>query len=92
MLLPYLHIPISLPGAQPEGDDPSKHDKVVTARILPQHVQFYHEGHSWGTFIYMQCGHALCSTLTVEQYEKAIKDYWAEVEKPINKNKLRLLQ
>jgi hypothetical protein len=92
MITPYLHIPIALPGKDPEGEDSGKHDKVVSARILPQQVQMYHEGHSWGTFVYMQCGHAICSTWTVEEYEKAVKDYWERIAKDLQKGKLKLLQ
>jgi len=76
-MLPYLHVPISLPGIDDKGD------KTVTARLLPQHVQFYHEGYAWGTFIYCQNGHALCSSWTVSEYEEAVKDYWQRIEKDI---------
>lgn len=74
---PYLTIPIALPGDEEKGNE----DKTVPCKILPGQVLAYHQGYSWGTFLYLSTGQAFCSTLTVEEYEKAVKEYWAQVGK-----------
>lgn len=93
---PYLTIPIALPGKEPEPGQPESGnpDKEVPCKILPAQVLAYHEGYAWGTFIYLSTGQAFCSTLTVEQYEAAVKQYWQEVAKASIKNarKIQTLQ
>lgn len=74
---PYLVIPIALPGDSEKGNA----DKEVPCKILPGQVLAYHEGYSWGTFLYLSTGQAFCCTLTVEQYEAAVKKYWEQVAK-----------
>ena len=78
---PYLTIPIALPGAEGKEGEPAKEDKVVPCKLLPGNVIFYHEGYSWGTFIYLSTGQAICSTLTVAEYEEAVRKYWLEIGK-----------
>lgn len=87
---PYLTIPIALPGDESKGND----DKQVPCKILPAQVLAYHEGYSWGTFIYLSTGQAFMSTLTVEQYEAAVRKYWEEFAKAATKNarKIQTLQ
>ncbi len=77
---PYLTIPIALPGA--EGAE----DKVVPCKILPAHVISYHEGYAWGCFLYLTTGQAFCCTLTVKEYEEAVRQYWLEVGKAASGN------
>lgn len=84
---PYLTIPIALPGKEDEQGKQINDDKTVPCKILPQNVIAYHEGFHWGTFIYLTTGQAFCCTLTVEQYEKAVNDYWLEIGKKISKGK-----
>lgn len=87
---PFLIIPIALPGDEKKGNK----DKEVPCRILPTEVIAYHEGYDWGTFIYLSTGQAFCSTLTVDQYEAAVKHYLQEVQKAATKNtrKIQTLQ
>lgn len=87
---PYLTIPISLPGSEEKGNE----DKVIPCKILPAHVLAYHEGYAWGTFLYLSTGQAFCCTLTVKEYEDAVRKYWVEVGKEAvnNNRKLKLLQ
>lgn len=73
---PYLTIPIALPGAEAIGDKKAAEDKVVDCKILPGNVIAYHEGYSWGTFLYLTTGQAFCSTLTVKEYEARVRAYW----------------
>jgi hypothetical protein len=86
---PYLSIPIALPGDEQRGNM----DKTVPCKILPAQVLAYHEGFSFGTFLYLSTGQAFCSTLTVDQYEEAVRKYWAEVGKQAlnNSRKLKLM-
>ena len=46
---PYLTVPIALPGDEGVNNP----DKTVSGKILPANVIAYHEGYSWGTFIYL---------------------------------------
>jgi hypothetical protein len=87
---PYLIIPIALPGDEGQGNK----DKEVPCRIVPAEVIAYHEGYAWGTFIYLSTGQAFCSTLTVDQYEATVKQYWQEAAKAATKNarKIQTLQ
>jgi hypothetical protein len=87
---PYLTIPVALPGDEGKGNP----DKAVPCKILPAHVLAYHEGYAWGTFLYLSTGQAFCSTLTVQEYEDAVKQYWLEVGKAAAKNvrKIQTLQ
>jgi len=90
MQLPFLTIPIALPGDETKDNE----DKVVPCKIVPASVQAYHEGYSWGTFVYTNTGQAFCCTLTVAEFEKLVKDYWEEVAKQMKRNghSLKLLQ
>ena len=78
MILPFLTIPIVLPGDEGQGNS----DKSVDCKIQPISILAYHEGYSWGTFIYLQTGQAFCSSLTMEQLENALRAYWNEVNQP----------
>jgi hypothetical protein len=77
LMNPYLTIPIALPGDEGQGNK----DKVVKGKILPSNVIAYHDGYSWGTFLYLTTGQAFCSTWTVAEYEEAVRKYWLEVGK-----------
>jgi hypothetical protein len=94
---PYITIPIALPGKEPDpkipGDEGAP-DKAVPCKILPAQVLAYHEGYAWGTFLYLSTGQAFCSTLTVEEYESAVRKYWEEIAKASVKNarKIQTLQ
>lgn len=81
---PYLTIPIALPGV--EGTK----DKTVPCKLLPGNVIAYHEGFSWGTFLYLTTGQAFCCTLTVKEYEEAVRKYWLEVGKATANNVRRI--
>lgn len=83
---PYLTIPIALPGDESKGND----DKQVPCKILPAQVLAYHEGYAWGTFIYLSTGQAFCCTLTVAEYEAAVRKYWEEVAKATVKNSRKI--
>jgi hypothetical protein len=85
---PYLTIPIALPGKEPEEGKPEtgNDDKVVPCQILPAQVLAYHEGYSWGTFLYLSTGQAFCCTLTVAEYEAAVQQYWQDIAKASVKN------
>lgn len=73
----YLTIPISLPGDEGKRNI----DKQVPCKILPSQIYAYHQGYAWGTFIYLSTGQAFCCTLTVEEFEKAIRGYWEALGK-----------
>lgn len=77
MHLPFLTIPIALPGDDGQGNQ----DKQVDCKLAPPSILAYHPGYAWGTFIYLSTGQAFCSTLTLEQFENALKEYWKEVAK-----------
>ncbi|MBK7885481.1 MAG: hypothetical protein IPJ81_18075 [Chitinophagaceae bacterium] len=79
---PYLTVPIALPGDEQKGNE----DKIVNAKILPSNVIAYHEGFSWGVFLYLTTGQAFCCTWTVDEYEQAIKQYWLQIAKQQIKN------
>lgn len=86
---PYLTLPLSLPGDETKGND----DKVVQGKILPGNVIAYHPGFAWGTFLYLTTGQAFLTPLNIEEYEKAVRDYWLQVAKDVvSKNKLKLMQ
>jgi hypothetical protein len=74
-MLPYMTIPIALPGDEQQGNK----DKIVPCKITPSTILAYHEGFSWGTFIYLQTGQAFCCTLSMEELEAAMRDYWKQV-------------
>lgn len=76
-MLPFLNIPIALPGDADKGND----DKQVTCKINPSKIDAYHEGYAWGTFIYLSTGQAFCCTLTVDQFEAQLQAYWQQVLK-----------
>jgi hypothetical protein len=79
---PYMTIPIALPGDEAKKND----DKVVPCKILPAQVLAYHEGYSWGTFLYLSTGQAFCCTLTVPEYEDKVRQYWEALGKEAVKN------
>lgn len=83
MIHPYLTLPIALPG---DPDDKDAKDKVVNCDILPAQVLAYHEGFAWGVMLYLSTGQAFMCTLTLDEYRRAVRHYWAELEKLI-KNK-----
>lgn len=86
---PYLTIPLSLPGDADKNND----DKVVNGKLLPGNVIAYHPGYSWGTFLYLTTGQAFLTPWTVEEYEKAVEQYWIQVGKnAVKKAGLKLLQ
>ena len=80
-IVAYLHIPIALPGAE----NGSTEDRIVKARLLPQTVTLYHEGFNFGVCIYTPNG-VILSTWTVEEYEKAVDNYWLQIGKKAAKN------
>ncbi|MDP4264918.1 MAG: hypothetical protein Q8941_20485 [Bacteroidota bacterium] len=77
---PFLTIPIALPGDDQKGNK----DKTVDCKLLPQSVLAYHEGYDWGIIIYLQTGQAFMSTLTMDQFEMYLKEYWKEVAANLN--------
>lgn len=77
MKVPYLSVPIALPGDVDKGNP----DKEVKCKILPANVIAYHEGFAWGTFIYLTTGQAFCLTCTVAEYEEMVRKYWLEIGK-----------
>lgn len=76
MQMPFLTIPIALPGDEAKDNK----DKVVDCKIIPSTILFYHPGHSWGTMIYTSAG-AIMSTLTMEEFETAWRAYSDEIIK-----------
>jgi len=88
MQLPFLTIPIALPGDETKGNQ----DKEVPCKIAPVSIQAYHEGFSWGTFVYTNTGQAFCCTLPVAEFENLLKQYWIEVAKQTKRSNLKLLQ
>lgn len=85
---PYLTIPLSLPGDTEQNNQ----DKFVDGKILPANVIAYHPGYAWGTFLYLTTGQAFLTPWTVAEYEKAVQAYWSEVEKRVNRGRLKLMQ
>lgn len=86
---PFLTIPLSLPGDPEKNND----DKVVSGKIIPGNVIAYHPGYSWGTFLYLTTGQAFLTPWTLEEYEKAVSEYWKQVGKDLSsKSKLKMLQ
>lgn len=84
---PFLTVPMALPGDAEKGNE----DKVVNGKILPGNVIAYHEGYSWGTFIYLTTGQAFCLTCTVKEYEEMVRKYWLEIGKATTR-KIQTLQ
>ncbi|MBX3253924.1 MAG: hypothetical protein KF862_07250 [Chitinophagaceae bacterium] len=78
----YITIPIALPGDEGLRNP----DKEVSCKIDPASILAYHEGYSWGVFIYLKTGQAFCSTLTVCEFEKII------TPPPPGKNVLKCIQ
>lgn len=81
MQLPFLVLDLSLPGI-PELEIA---DRFVPGKFFPGDVQAYHEGTVFGTCVYMRSGIAFIFNVTVEQYEKAVNQYWIQIEKDVNK-------
>lgn len=75
----YLNIPIALPG----DDNQKLKEKLVDGRIQPGNVVAYHEGYHGGTFLYLAGGTCLLTTHTVEEYENAVREYFAQVGKKL---------
>lgn len=90
MQLPYLLIPIRLPGIEVEGQEPAP-DKTVTARIQPAEVGMYHEGYAWGTMIYTDKG-VIMSTWNIDEYEANVQSYWEQMKALATKSKIKLFQ
>ena len=88
MINPYLTIPLDLPG-DPEKGNP---DITVEGKILPAQVLAYHPGYSYGTFIYLSTGQAFLTPLSIDEYEKTVKQYWKQVTDKGTNGKLKLLQ
>lgn len=74
-MLPFLNIPIILPGNKGEGE------KEVMARVQPEQIQCYYPGYHFGTFIYMIGNVVLLSNRDVKEIEANLDMYWKEVGK-----------
>jgi hypothetical protein len=86
-MLPYLTLPIALPGLPPEYDkdgnlvSEGNPDKTVDCDLYPSQVIAYHEGYAFGTMLYLTTGQAFMCMLTVAEYRKAVTFYWQEAQK-----------
>lgn len=77
MFLPFLKLPIVLPGNPEEKDT----DKEVELNIQPVEIASFHEGHYWGTLITLKCGQTYISKLEPKQIESALAGYWMHLSK-----------
>lgn len=83
--LPYLHIPIVIPG------NAGEEDKDVMARVQPEQIQCYYPGYYWGAMVYLLGGNVLITRASVEDLDHNIAKYWHQVNKA-EKSSISLLQ
>jgi hypothetical protein len=74
--LPYLILPICLPGI--EGDD----DKIVDGKFWPTNIGAYHESYSGTRTLIYGNGQPFLIQLTIPEYEDKIKQYFELINKP----------
>lgn len=84
--LPFLELPVSLPGLQ--NETVNNPDKVVVGKFLPTTIVAYHESYYPGVIIYLQNGQPFLLSMNVDEYEKAIKQYFKLINTPSKIQKL----
>jgi hypothetical protein len=87
MILPYLELPVCLPGLEETGNP----DKVVSGKFQPSQIVAYHESYyTERTMIYLANGQPFLLELSSAAYEDKIKSYWNLITRE-SKNKLKLV-
>jgi hypothetical protein len=78
-MLPFLKIPVTLPGEEGKPDDPGRE---VSARIMPDEIASFHPGYHWGTFIVLKSGYIYLTQWDSELLESHLRGYWEQLMKP----------
>jgi len=81
-MMPFLKIPIVLPGNPEDIREP---DKEVTARIVPVEIESFNDAYHWGALIKFKSGEIIMTTYTADQVEEVLAKYWHELNERVKK-------
>ncbi len=88
-MLPFMKLPVVLPGPDFNPKDESaqqKPDQETEAWILPGEIESFHPGYYWGTMIYMKSGQVYITKIEAKSIEGNISRYWEHVMKIAGKS------
>lgn len=80
-MMPFLKIPIVLPGNPENSED----DKVVMARIQPADIESFNDAYHWGALIKFKSGEIIMTRYTADQVEELLAKYYQKFNEQMKK-------